>query len=89
MIDDDINLLHQPIQLYAILERRRDWRLLWLRHRTKRRLLFAGYATSYSWDRAMNDIDRISIDLESAEARLKLRPSLVVQGPAAEEEEAI
>lgn len=85
---DNFKLLKQGLQIYAVEDHRRDWRWLWLRHRTKRRLIFAGYAKSLSWSSSMYDSDRLSIDLESAEARLKLRPILVAQGPAQEEEAA-
>lgn len=81
MIQDELNLLHHPIQLYAVESRRRDWRWLWLRRRAKRRLFFVGYASHLSWERSANEVDRISISLESAESRMKLRQSYLVEGP--------
>lgn len=72
MIDDSFELLKRGIQIRAIEENRRDWRWLWLRlrRRAKGRVIFAGYATSFSWERNHSGPDRMSIELESAEARV-------------------
>lgn len=77
MITDQFALLKKGIQLYSVEDLGRDWRWLWLRRRTKRTLVFAGYAKSFTWNRSANAADDLSITLESAEARMAMASVMV------------
>ena len=59
----------KPVHLFVVEGERRDWRTLWLRKRVVRRMIFAGFITSWTRDGYGN-----SFVLEDGTTRYRLTP---------------